>query len=148
MKKRAEKPKNGRGMLQQQPAFLDCLTRRLAERLECIFSKYSKTKAVIILAVFCTGTITLLCWIAAQGFYTEGRTNLMLERLSKEASKPKEEHLVIPSDDNILKRLSRGRSYLDSLRQDPALKYKYDSLMRARPGLLDSLRQAEDYFKH
>lgn len=150
MKRKTEKPKSGRGVpyQHQQPSFLENLTRRLAERLEGIFSKYSKTKAVLILVVFCAGTITLLCWIAAQGFYNEGRTNLMMERLSKGRVGPKEERLVLPGDENILKRLSRGRSYLDSLEKDPALKYRYDSLIRARPGLMDSLRRAEDYFKH
>jgi len=39
------------------------------------------------------------------------------------------------------------RHYLDSLAADPTGKDVYNSIIKKRPGLLDSLRQAENYYK-
>jgi hypothetical protein len=124
------------------------LGQRLVKWLENNTSNYSKTKSFTLLAVFCIGTTILLCCIAAKGFYTGENNNLLPDRISKEVVEHREEFFMIPSRDDISKRLSKGRRFLDSLAKDPSLKYKYDSLISARPGLLDSLKRAEDYYKH
>lgn len=36
---------------------------------------------------------------------------------------------------------------MDSLRNDPHGRYQYDSIIKHRPGLLDTLRKLEDYYK-
>lgn len=45
-------------------------------------------------------------------------------------------------------RLQRARGYLDSLAGDPHGEKIYDSLIKARPGLPDSLRRAESYYNY
>ena len=48
----------------------------------------------------------------------------------------------------VLRHLQHVVYQIDSLRTNPATKGQYDSLMRERPGLLDSLLQAQQLFLH
>jgi hypothetical protein len=152
MKNTAKKNKYKAGNPQAEAGIaskiLVVLRQRLVKWLESNTSHYSKTKSFTLLTVFCVGTAILLCWIAAKGFYSGEKNNFHPDRISKKVVTPREEFIMIPSRDDISKRLSKGRRFLDSLAKDPSLKYKYDSLLWARPGLLDSLKRAEDYYKH
>jgi len=89
-----------------------------------------------------------LLGIAARGFCITDKIGCKIEILRQEKVNPASDRKIIPSRDEIIRRLERGRRYLDSLAQTPSLKEKFDSLKLARPGLLDSLKQAEDYYKN
>ncbi|SEP07008.1 hypothetical protein [Flavobacterium sp. fv08] len=121
---------------------------RLVEWLERKTENYSKTKAVAILAVFCTAVILMLVFITAKGFYWNEKTGLRLERFSTKAIRPAAESKIYPTDTDIAKRLSKARRFLDSLAAAPSLRHKYDSLLSARPALMDSLKKAEYYYEH
>lgn len=152
MKNTAEKNKYKAGHPQTQAGIVSkistMLGHKLARWLESNTSNYSKTKSFTLLAVFCIGTTTILCCIASKGFYSAEYRNLQPDRITKELVEPKEGFIMNPNKDAISKRLLKGRRFLDSLARYPSLKYKYDSLLSARPGLLDSLKRAEDYYKH
>lgn len=124
------------------------LIEMLAKWLDNKTSRYSKTKSLVILLIFCMGATILLLGIATGGFNNIGRHPYSIKRLKQEALRPAPDQKIIPSRDEIIKRLENGRRYLDSLAQTPALKEKFDSLILARPGLLDSLKRAEDYYKN
>lgn len=124
------------------------LIERLANWLEKKTSNYSKTKALLLFSIFCLASTTVLLGIAARGFCSTDKIGGKIEILKQEKLNPASERKIIPSRDEITKRLYRGRRYLDSLAQTPSLKEKFDSLILARPGLLDSLEQAEDYYKN
>ena len=152
MKNTARKNKYKAGHPQTQAGIVSkistMLGHRLARWLESNTSNYTKTKSFTLLAVFCIGTTTILWCIASKGLFSAEYRNFQPDRISKQAVEPREEFIMIPSRDAISKRLSKGRRFLDSLAKDSSLRYKYDSLLSARPGLLDSLKRAEDYYKH
>lgn len=145
MRKECKNTKSGsEGVSRIFPHLIEMLARWLENRT----SRYSKTKALVILLIFCMGSTILLLGIATGGFNNAGRIPYNLERLKQETLRPAPDQKIIPSRDEIIRRLENGRRYLDSLAQTPALKEKFDSLILARPGLLDSLRRAEDYYKN
>lgn len=120
----------------------------LAKWLEKRTSHYSKTKALVLFSIFCLASTIVLLGIAARGFCSTDKIGCKIEILRQEKVNPASERKIIPSRDEIIRRLERGRRYLDSLAQTPSLREKFDSLKLARPGLLDSLKQAEDYYKN
>lgn len=121
---------------------------RLAKWLENKTSCYSKAKLIILFSLFCATVIFLLCLISMKGFDDQQRPVLRIERLPLEKIRPPVENTAIPSLKEIKKKLEEGRRYLDSLAKTPSLKQKYDSLMSARPGLMDSLGLAEEYYNN
>lgn len=116
--------------------------------LERKTENYSKTKAAIVLTVFCTAVVLLLVFITAKGFYWNEKTGFRLERFSPKVMRPAAESKIYPTHTEIAKRLSKARRFLDSLAADPSLRHKYDSLLSARPELMDSLEKAEYYYEH
>ena len=124
------------------------LIERLAKWVEKKTSNYSKTKALVLFSIFCMASTILLLGIATGGFYSTDKIDCKIKILKQGKVNPDSEQKIIPSRDEVLRRLERGRKYLDSLARTPALKEKFDSLIWARPGLLDSLKQAEDYYKN
>ena len=49
--------------------------------------------------------------------------------------------------DKVIKNIQRFKNYMDSLQQTSSGKVKYDSIIRARPGLMDSLFLTESLYK-
>lgn len=150
MKKRIEEFKNGAAQPERKTMVFEIWVAarcRLVKWLERKTANYSKTKAIVTLIVFCVGVILILCLIAGKGIYRNDETVFRIEELSRKVMRPPEERAIIPDGSEIAKRLSRCRKFLDSLSKNPALRHQYDSLMSVRPGLMDSLKMAEDYYK-
>lgn len=126
------------------PGLIEHLAKWLENKTAC----YSKAKLILLFFLFCAAVIFLLCRIAMKGFDDQQRPAVRFERLPLEKIKPPVKNTTIPSQKEIKKKLEEGRRYLDSLAKTPALKQKYDSLMSARPGLLDSLRRVEEYYNN
>lgn len=49
--------------------------------------------------------------------------------------------------DKVIKNIQRFKNYMDSLQHTSSGKVKYDSIIRARPGLMDSLFLTESLYK-
>jgi hypothetical protein len=151
MKKKTEEIKNGAAQPERKTIVFEvwqAACSRIVKWLDRNTADYSKTKAVVTLTVFSAGVILILFWIAVKGFYSTEKEASRQEGLSRNVLSKFEERAIVPDGTEIAKRLSKGREFLDSLANNPTLRYKYDSLVAVRPGLIDSLNTAENYYKH
>jgi hypothetical protein len=114
-----------------------------ADAMAVIFSKMSSgwIKAVTISCVLLMAGISTT--LVVSGF---GRPVKMF-KIPSEMTKPlpllqpPRYNPAIP--EGLLKRIEKFRRYLDSLSTTPAGRHERDSLMRVRPGLMDSLKRIE-----
>ena len=120
---------------------------RLAVRMEGKFSNYSKKNAIALLAVFCLASAALLTLFMVNGVSLKSNDRVNIQRISNVGVVPAIHETEKAKSHVIPNRLKAARKYLDSLAQDPKGKAIYDSLITARPGLMDSLKKAEYYYK-
>jgi hypothetical protein len=96
------------------------------------------------LKIYCVGLFMVFAgwngWIVFQALQ-QPPPSLIARQLK--LSRPTRPNILPPADPSALVGIQRFRSWLDSLQADTVGRRIYDSILRQRPGLLDSLRQFE-----
>lgn len=150
-KKKERKPSVLYPILLRVGQAIDKTQRRCADYLAEKVKGWSRSRIKIALVIFCLiqgGTST---YILISVFRTSS-TKINVEKVSipshviqKDTSGRDEQEPVL--SEKSYQRLKAFRNYMDSLQHDQAGRQIYDSILRVRPGLLDSVTQIESIYQ-
>ncbi|WP_073078631.1 MULTISPECIES: hypothetical protein [Chitinophaga] len=120
------------------------LQRRWADWLNAKAANWSsfKVKVILVVFIFSYVTVTALVLINA-GKSADSHVRIRPILIPKNVL-PSDNHSNTPASLYVTERMKQFRRYLDSLKSDKIGMGVYDSLLVARPGLIDSLYQMEE----
>jgi len=115
--------------------------------LEDKLSGYSKGRAILLFVLCCSTVTSVLALQIANSFDANNQKRIQVRGISKLKNIHPRIQTVANRPTKVPKELQKVRRFLDSLANDPSGRTVYDSITGVRPGLLDSLRQAEYYYR-
>jgi len=119
----------------------------VADWLQRRTSNAKKATLVLVLLLFCLITSSLCLIVVVHSIRVPGKTLIITPiQVPRRILFPAPALPDPPSQNAIQRRIAGIHRYLDSLRQSPTGKARYDSLVWLRPHLLDSLDQVQHYF--
>jgi hypothetical protein len=127
------------------------LQHKCADWLERKTSHFSRLNWIIILFCFTIGTGACSIYLIVSSISGTAIKNISITPISKPANAVSFEHETMKINPVIsiieFENIILFRRHIDSLGRSPTGKKTYDSIVRVRPGLLDSLQQVEHYYK-
>lgn len=121
--------------------------RKWADFMQRHTERFSRNGKLVILSLFCVVAASLSIYLIASGVTSREASSFTVIHFKKPryAVKTGDENtkaLVIVSNDEY-KKIQRFRLYMDSLARSPSGKKLHDSILRQRPGLIDSILLTE-----
>ncbi|MCT1523834.1 hypothetical protein [Sphingobacterium hotanense] len=111
---------------------------------------FSRRRWQVLLALFIVGFGGYSGYLTIAGFTGEGERAFSITPIKKPRHAPEtgDDRNSSPQvSEAEYKRIRRFRLYMDSLARSPAGKSKHDSMVKHRPGLMDSVRFIEKYYE-
>jgi hypothetical protein len=127
---------------------LSMIVRAAAGRLQRYLNRLSTRTLWIVAVVFFVSVASLLACMLVRSWHNVGFLSVQGVHIPAGVARPEPLSTESLRQQAILRHLQHVLYQMDSLRTHPATKSQYDSLMSARPGLLDSLQQAQTLFLH
>lgn len=150
-KKKEWKPSVLHPILLRVGQAIDKTQRRCADYLTEKVKSWSRSRIKIALVIFCLIQGGASSYILVSVF-RPSRARINVEKVSipshiiqKDTSGRDEKEPVL--SEKSYQRLKAFQSYMDSLQRDQAGRQIYDSILRVRPGLLDSITQIESIYQ-
>lgn len=100
-----------------------------------------------LLVSFCITSVAVSVWIAFIGFSENKQSAIKINRIKTPATIYPDEVSESKINQKVQDNIKRFRFFMDSLAHSPSGKKQYDSILRYRPGLLDSVTQLEKIFQ-
>lgn len=148
-RKRSEKASVVFGLMHQAGAFVERKQRRAADYLNKKVARCSKRRLKAGLFFYCLAFGGATAYVIHNSFSGEGRT-VRVESIHVPASAVLPDHkdsLVRWPTPKEIVTIRAFRRYLDSLQQTKEGKLIYDSIVRLRPGLSDSLEMTLELYE-
>lgn len=126
------------------------LQQLFAEKMNRIFMKTDFKRLKIILIIFCLCAGGYSIYLIANSVISPDRKQNSFEvqqmDVPKHLDKTGEENLIPEAyvDEEIYQQVKEFRNYMDSLKQKR--RNEYDSILQARPGLMDSVQMLEQIY--
>ena len=121
-----------------------------AEKMNRIFMKTDFKRLKIILIIFCIGAGGYSIYLIANSVISPDRKQNSFEvqqmDVPKHFDKTRDENLIPEAyvDEETYHQVKQFRNYMDSLKQKR--RNEYDSILQARPGLMDSVQMLEQIY--
>lgn len=126
------------------------LQQLFAEKMNRIFMKTDFKRLKIILIIFCIGAGGYSIYLIANSVISPDRKQNSFEvqqmDVPKHFNKTGDENLIPEAyvDEEIYQQIKQFGNYMDSLKQKR--RNEYDSILQARPGLMDSVQMLEQIY--
>jgi hypothetical protein len=120
----------------------------IARRLQQYLNRLPKRTLWIVMLVFFLTISSLLVTVLIRSWHAVSFLSVQTVHIPAVVTTPMPLSTESLRQQAVLKHLQHAVYQIDSLRTNPATKDQYDSLMLKRPGLLDSLLQAQQLFLH
>lgn len=126
------------------------LQQLFAEKMNRIFMKTDFKRLKIILIIFCIGAGGYSIYLIANSVISPDRKQNSFEvqqmDVPKHFNKTGDENLILEAyvDEETYQQIKQFRTYMDSLKQKR--RNEYDSILQARPGLMDSVQMLEEIY--
>jgi hypothetical protein len=126
------------------------LQQLFAEKMNKLFMKTDFKRLKIILIIFCIGAGGYSIYLIANSVISPDRKQNSFEvqqmDVPKHFDKPGDENLIPEAyvDEETYQQVKQFRNYMDSLKQKRS--NEYDSILQARPGLMDSVQMLEQIY--
>lgn len=126
------------------------LQQLFAEKMNRVFMKTDFKRLKIILILFCIGAGGYSIYLIANSVISPDRKQNSFEvqqmDVPKHFNKTGDENLIPEAyvDEETYQQIKQFRNYLDSLKQKR--RNEYDSILQARPGLMDSVQMLEQIY--
>ncbi len=121
--------------------------QKWAEYLQCKTNSLSKAGKLWLLIAFCFISIGYSIYRLKYSFTTKSETFIQVERFVKTGADIKSGDLMFKSHKQVANdghpRIQKFLNYLDSLNLTPSGRKIQDSILKDRPGLMDSIRLLE-----
>ncbi len=111
---------------------------------------FSRRTWLVLLVLFVTSTGSYSIYLAVNAIVAKGHTSFSITPIKKpkHLTETGEAKAAAPDiSDAEYSRIKSFRIYMDSLARSPTGKFIYDSITGHRPGLMDSVRFVENYYK-
>lgn len=119
------------------------IQRRCADRLNKKVEKWSSFRIKVLLVVFILSYVTVTVLVLVRAGSSSDSHVRVQPIIMPQNVMPRGDYGIAPSPMYLTDRIKQFRKLLDSLKNDKRGRIVYDSLMIARPGLIDSLIQLE-----
>ncbi len=126
------------------------LQKLFAEKMNRIFMKTDFKRLKIILIIFCIGAGGYSIYLIVNSVISPDRKQNSFDvqqmDVPKHFDKTGDENLIPEAyvDEEIYQQVKQFRNYMDSLKQKR--RNEYDSILQARPGLMDSVQMLEQIY--
>ena len=126
------------------------LQQLFAEKMNRVFMNTDFKRLKIILIIFCLGAGGYSIYLIANSVISPDRKQNSLEvqqmDVPKHLDKAGDENLIPEAyvDEETWQQVRQFRNYMDSLKQKR--RNEYDSILQARPGLMDSVQMLEQIY--
>lgn len=126
------------------------LQQLFAEKMNMLFMKTDFKRLKIILIIFCIGAGGYSIYLIANSVISPDRMQNSFEvqkmDVPRHFDKTGDENLIPEAyvDEEIYQQVKQFRNYMDSLKQKR--RNEYDSILQARPGLMDSVQMLEQIY--
>src|SRR5688500_1801354 len=126
------------------------LQTKFAERMDKIFSGMNTNKLKTLLIIFCLGCGGFSIYLAANAIFSSDKKqpSFQVDQVDVPKHFDKAGDEIIPPesyvDEETYRQIQRFKQYLDSLQINKSK--LYDSIMIARPGLMDSVLMLEEIY--
>lgn len=126
------------------------LQKLFAEKMNRVFMKTNFKRLKLILILFCTTTGGYSIYLVVNSIISSDKIQKGFEvqqmDVPKHFNKAGDEELVPEDyvDGETWRQIKQFRNYMDSLKQNA--KNEYDSILQARPGLMDSVQMLEQIY--
>lgn len=125
--------------------FQQRIATKLQRKSESLSSQIKKTSLIFFCLLFGGSSIAIIIHAA-----TTKEQTVSIAKLSKPAHSLQEEKLYLQADSAITKseydRVEQFKNYLFQLKADSLYNKKFDSIMQARPQLMDSIKLFEKIY--
>ena len=154
-KKNKSKPESSTSKVQDKVAksiagFLLSVQNRFASFMSARTINLNKKAKQFYLIIFCLvfGGLSLYAFIGAFSSSERAGKSIKPDQVSvpKYYDRTSTEIKVPTVSDKEIKRIDRFKKYMDSLNHSVKGKAKYDSILKARPGLMDSIKAIEQFY--
>jgi hypothetical protein len=110
---------------------------------------FSRRTWLVLLALFVVSTGSYSIYVAVHAIAVKGHPSFSITPIKKpkHLTETGEAKVAIDISDAEYNRIKSFRTYMDSLARSPSGKFIYDSITGHRPGLMDSVRFIENYYK-
>lgn len=126
------------------------LQQLFAEKMNKLFMKTDFKRLKIILIIFCIGAGGYSIYLIANSVISPDRKQNSFEvqkmDIPRHFDKTGDENLIPEAyvDEETYQQVKQFRNYMDSLKQKR--RNEYDSILQARPGLMDSVQMLEQIY--
>jgi hypothetical protein len=127
---------------------LSLFAHAVARRLQQYLNRLPVRTLWVLVMVFFLATSSLLVAVLVRSWNSPTFLSVQAFRVPAHVTAPEPLSTESLRQQAVLRHLQHASCLIDSLRTHLAAKAQYDSLIQARPGLLDSLRQAQALFLH
>lgn len=133
--------------------FLQRKMSRIARVIAVYLQRYvnrlsARTRVAVAIIFFIAGSVVLVSLIVTTWLHPGAFLSVQAIRVPSVVTIPEPSSTETLRQQAVLRHLQHASYLIDSLRTHAAAKAQYDSLIQTRPGLLDSLRQAQALFLH
>lgn len=112
--------------------------------------KFSRRTWVVLLILFVLSTSTYSAYLTVRAVAKKGSNSFTITPIKKPKHTTETGEAPIEAaevSEAEYSRIKKFRVYMDSLTRSASGKILYDSIIRHRPGLMDSVRFIEDYYQ-
>jgi hypothetical protein len=127
---------------------LSLFAHAIARRLQRYLNRLSVRALWLVVLVFFMAISSLLVAVLIRTWHAASFLSVQTIHMPAVVTTPEPLSTESLRQQAVLRHLQHVVYQIDSLRTNPATKPRYDSLMRERPGLLDSLLQVQQLFLH